>query len=356
MEGFTELLARAEDSHEQREYIKEIQHLNDALQLATNEKDIASVYEKMGTCLYLLKNKEEAKKYYLLALAKAANIHDNDCEELTCLINYYLGTLYFAEESYEQALKHSTRAIECNDFFESSTYCVILNSIGVCLLKLGDLDKAIEYFQMALKVDNVTDQDKANIAASIGQCYDKQRNLKLSYDYFRMAFTFDPNYDGGWYLTYRFADIAYQFHDYSLSIAYFIRALREIPYNQIHYIQMSYKYLGYNKLSLKDYGSSITHFKNCLKVEPMTSNIKAELYAGIAQAYFGLNKIGKVIKFASKALTEEFDEVIEERMYFLLAFCYGMWGIHKDRKKELHFTEKLKSRFPQSHFLMDLEP
>ena len=72
-------------------------------------------------------------------------------------------------------------------------------------------------------------------------------------------------------------------------------------------------------------------------------------------SYFGLDKIGKAIKFGLKALNEKFDEVVEERMFYLLAFCYGMWGIHRNSKKEQYYTELLKKKYPNSAYLRELQ-
>jgi hypothetical protein len=56
-----------------------------------------------------------------------------------------------------------------------------------------------------------------------------------------------------------------------------------------------------------------------------------------------------------KTLKEEYDEAVEERIYFLLAFCYGTRGVHFNTEKELYYTEKLQKEFPDSAYLRELK-
>ncbi len=107
-------------------------------------------------------------------------------------------------------------------------------------------------------------------------------------------------------------------------------------------------------MARNDHRQALREFKEALRIET-DSKWKSHIYGGIALAYFGLDKTGRTIKFALKTLREEYDEDLEEKMYFLLAFCYGMRGIHKDKEKEEYYTERLRSSFPGSAYLRELE-
>ena len=138
-------------------------------------------------------------------------------------------------------------------------------------------------------------------------------------------------------------------------IKYINKAIAKTPRDQKKYLQSSYQLLGYDYLEKKDFKKALEILNKTLKIEADSSETLADIYCGIAQAYFGLNKIRRAIKFGLKALDEDFDEDIEEKIYFLLAFCYGMWGVVKNRKKEEYFTAKLRTRFPHSPYLRELE-
>lgn len=217
----------------------------------------------------------------------------------------------------------------------------------------GDYNAGISLFQKALSV-SVQDQDKATIFEFLGHCYDKKGDDNRAFEFFRKTFSINPDYFNGWYLLYRYAQLAYRFREFRISIEYLRRVLDEIPPDKENYVQYTHRLLGNNYLACNEYRQALNEFKEALRIET-NSKWKSYIYGGIAQAYFGLDKTGKAIKSAHKALTEEFDEGLEEKMYFLLAFCYGMRGMHKNKDKEEYYTERLRASFPRSAYLRELE-
>lgn len=216
-----------------------------------------------------------------------------------------------------------------------------------------DYDVAIKLYKKALDLQ-VQDHDKAMLFDFIGQCYDKQGREHLAFEGFGKAFAVYPEYENGWYLFYRYAELAYQFRQFNISIEYLEKIIGQIPPDSENYIQFTYRLLGNNFLALEQHNKALSEYKEALKIDT-TSLWKSYIYGGIASAYFGLNKISKAIKYSLKALGEEYNEVVEERMYFLLAFCYGMRGIHCNTKKEQYYTGKLQAKFPDSAYLRELE-
>ncbi len=219
--------------------------------------------------------------------------------------------------------------------------------------KFKDYDKAINLYEAALKL-SILDDDKAMLFEFIGQCYDKQGREHLAFKNIGKAFASDPEYENGWYLFYRYAELAYRFRQFKISIEYLEKIVGQIPPDSQNYIQHTRRMLGNNFLALEQHNKALSEFKEALKVHT-NSHWKSHIYDGIAHSYFGLDKIGKSIKFALKALIEKYDKVVEERMYFLLAFCYGMRGIHCNTKKEQNYTEKLQKKFPNSAYLRELK-
>ena len=216
-----------------------------------------------------------------------------------------------------------------------------------------DYDKAIELYEEALGL-SVPNDDKAMLFEFIGQCHEKQGREHLAFENFSKAFASNPEYENGWYLFYRYAQLAYKFRKFDLSIEYLDKVVYKIPSDYQNYIQYSRRLLGNNFLEIEQYKRALSEFEEALKINT-NSYWKSHICLGIAHAYFGLNEIGKAIKFALKALKEEYDEVVEERIYFLLAFCYGIGGIHCNTKKEQYYTEKLHKEFPNSAYLRELK-
>lgn len=216
-----------------------------------------------------------------------------------------------------------------------------------------DYDTAINLYEEALRLPIPSD-DKAMLFEFIGQCYDKQGREHLAFENFGKAFKVDPEHENGWYLFYRYAELAYRFRRFNISTEYLEKIVGQIPPDYENYIQYTRRLLGINYLQKKEHEKATLEFQKALKIET-NSKWKAHIYDGLAHSYFGLDKIGKTIKFGSKALDEEFDEVVEERMCYLLAFCYGMWGIHRNSKKELYYTELLQKKYPNSAYLRELQ-
>lgn len=216
-----------------------------------------------------------------------------------------------------------------------------------------DYDKAIKLYEGAIRLP-VPNDDKAMLFEFIGQCYEKQGREHLAFENFSKAFASNPEYENGWYLFYRYAQLAYKFRKFDLSIEYLDKVVYKIPPDYQNYIQYSRRLLGNNFLEIEQYKRALSEFKEALKIDT-NSHWKSHIYLGIAHAYFGLNKIDKSIKFALKTLKEEYDEAVEERIYFLLAFCYGTRGIHFNTEKELYYTEKLQKEFPDSAYLRELK-
>jgi len=272
-------------------------------------------------------------------------------------INYRLGQIFIDEKDYKKALSCNLKAYEYIGYMCSEDAFMVITALGVCYENLENFTEAIKFYLKALDIANrdLSNDDRCMILQFIGDCYENRGEERKAFDYYSEVFSIDPNYDGGWYLVYRYAQLAYRFRNFDMSITYFRKAIDQIPSDQNNYLQAAYQCLGYDYVVKKEYKQALVELNKALIVKVDSSNRLASIYLGMAQAYFGLNKIGKAIKFALKALDGQFDEEIEEKAYFLLAFSYGMYGINKNRKKEEFYTEKLNSTFPNSAYIRDLE-
>jgi tetratricopeptide (TPR) repeat protein len=348
------LLDLADDAHAHEDYLKEIVLLKDALNNAQNKINSATIHTKLGSAQYLLSKYQESKTNLFAALDIVGNLKGNETKGLLASINHMLGSVFYATEDYKSALKYYLDAHNCQEFMAPEEVFIMLTGIGDCYEKIENFNDAIKHYHQAVKIPEMQENDKAMIFEFIGRCYDKQEREHLAFENFGKAFEADPEYENGWYLFFRYAQLAYRFRQFNVSIEYLEKTVGQIPPDHENYIQHTRKLLGNNFLALEQHNKALSEFKEALKIDT-NSHWKSHIYNGIAQSYFGLYKIGKTIKFALKALKEEYDKGVEERIYFLLAFCYGMGGIHCNTKKEKYYTEKLQEKFPNSAYLRELK-
>ena len=101
----------------------------------------------------------------------------------------------------------------------------MLITTGICCEKLGKLNEAIAFYLKALESPAISGEDATLTTAFIGQCYDKMGQHAAAFNYLNKVFTMNNRYDGGWYMLYRYATLAYQYGNYDISIMFFDKAL-----------------------------------------------------------------------------------------------------------------------------------
>ncbi|UCD28651.1 MAG: tetratricopeptide repeat protein, partial [Planctomycetota bacterium] len=217
MDELDRLLTLAQDAHEKEDFNKKIGYLRDALKLATNKGEIASIHEEIGLSFYSLSDFGEAKKNYFKALENLYALPDSEAYELKWSVNYNLGAAFFDDGDYHNALKYYLEAFKYIESLDAEDAFMVILASGVSYEKLNNLDKAIEFYHKALKVEGLATEDKTMVYQFLGQSYDKNGNEKSAFDCFHKVFSINPNYDGGWYLTYRYAQLAYRFRSYELA-------------------------------------------------------------------------------------------------------------------------------------------
>jgi len=311
------LLEQAKETHEKKQYLSEIDLLDRVLSLSTSEIERATILEKIGNSYYLLDRNEEAKKYYLLALQAVSNLSNNEKLNLVCSINNRLGAVFFDEGDYHEALSHKLIAMRCIDRLCNEDAYLLLTAIGVNYEKTEQYKEAILFYQKALKIKNIEENDIAMVNSYIGQCYDKIADKEKAFKYYKRTFDIDPEYENGWYLMYRFAELAYEFGKHEISQKYFLKTLLKIPSSEKYYLKECKKYLGYNYLAIGSYKNAISEFDGILTLKP-DSVWRGIAYTGIAQANLSMGKDKAALHAALKALGEELSDDSKERIYFML--------------------------------------
>jgi len=351
MEALDKLIALAKSMHNQGEYYREIEYLKEAITISPQELDSVLIYEQIGTAYYLLDDKENAKTNYFAALNSASNLEERSSKELICSVKNYLGSVFFDQERYGEALTCKLDAIGCPELFEHQDLIQAIITAGICSEQLGKLDDAIGFYIKALEVPGISDDDAATVTAFAGRCYDKSGDHLAAFKYFNKAFTINGRYDGGWYMLYRYAVLAYQFGKYETAITVFHKALSDIPKDEITFRASSYEYIGYAYIACKQYMDALNELYKALHLISPSSSRLAYIYCGIAQGYFGLNETKKTIQCASRALNEQTDDLTKERLYFLLAYSYYL---RKDETNAELYYKQLRLFNPESPYLREL--
>lgn len=265
---------------------------------------------------------------------------------------YRVGAEYFDKGDYEEALKCHTAAYHSIQDHDPNIKFTLLVAIGVDYEKIGSLDKALEYYNFASQIEGIKTADKAMLHQFIGQCYDKKKNESEAHSHFSKMFSLDENYDGGWYLLYRFAQLSFEFRNFVDAQRYFELAKTQIPKSETEYVHSTLKYIGYIYLERGEYKKAKKVLLGALKLDDVLVSRKAELLCGIAQAYFGLNKFNKAINYSLVALEDTDDDQIAERALYLLAYSYS---IKHNKEREGYYKNKLKELKPSSPYLRELE-
>lgn len=353
LDELNKLLTFAQDAHEKGDDTGELEFLREALKLTRNRKQCTSIHEKIGTSYYLQGKYEEAKENLLLALDGYSDLPETEALEYTWIIYDYLGAISHDQGDYERALYYKLKAFEYIEHIKPRDAFLLLTSIGVNHEEVERYDNAIEFYLKALEISHIPDEDRSMALRFLGQCYDKKGDDRKAFKYYHKLLSRNPSYDdGGWYLSYRFAQLSYRFGNYGDSRNYFQKIIPLIPPNQHDYLQSSYQLLGYNYLAKNEFKLALNELKKALSVKANSSDRKAYIYCGIAQAYFGLNRIRKAIKFGLKALDEEFDKTIAERIYYVLAYSYSL---QRNRQEAKYYSDKLREIKPDSGYLRELE-
>jgi len=264
---------------------------------------------------------------------------------------YTKGLEYFDQNDFKSALQKHLMALEYNEYVNPKKVFNLLMAIGVEYEKMSEYSHAITYYKELLNFDGIETDDRTMLLQFIGQCFDKKGEEKEAYDNFDKLFAIDQGYDGGWYLLYRYAKLAYKYRNFGTSQKYFNAVLKVIPAREKVYVQSSLRYLGYIFLEEASYKEAVDSFKKALKIKSESGDIESEILSGLAQAHFGQNDFKKAIKYSKKSLEKPHDDTISERSFFLLAFSYS---VQKNKRKEQYYTDELQRLKPSSPYLKEL--
>lgn len=124
--------------------IKEAEKCLDAAVKESNDYD---TFSDLAECKLELKKNDEAM-YYLLKALEIEESEENCDKERIFYTLYRIAGIYFSKRKYIEAKLYFER---CTEIYKENDNAI--NWLGVCYDRLGDKEKALEYFQKAHKLN-----------------------------------------------------------------------------------------------------------------------------------------------------------------------------------------------------------
>jgi ribosomal protein S12 methylthiotransferase accessory factor len=131
------------------EPLKAIQYLEEALKLEPKNQDIPSIYSYMGVCLKELEQYTEA-----IEVLEKGEEYDSERTD----IHNLMGFCYFKLKEHEKAIKCFRKVLHINP-----ASAIDYANIASNYRDIGNREKAIRYYQLALELDATIDFAKENL-------------------------------------------------------------------------------------------------------------------------------------------------------------------------------------------------
>ncbi len=344
------ILMRAEKSHRKGKFKKEIRLLEHARKLCDRESDKADIDIRIGTALSQLGRGPEAKEYYFRALDQVQSLPADEKDELYWSINDYLGTVFYEEGDYQEALRYKMEAVKDVDELHEKSAWMLLTYLGKIHEHLEDYEKALEWYLRALEIEEIDDDELAMTMGFCGQCHDGLGDEARAYESYHKAFSLDPGHTENWHMMYRYAVLSYERGEHDTAIRFFKKAMSLIPSEKQAFLEACCQYLGYSYFVKKEYGRAERIVKKGLEIRADPRR-RANLFLTIVQVLFARGRAKKAIEYALKILQEPLDQEYMERVYSLLAMCYFSL---RDEEQGEQYRRKLIELNPRSPYLNDL--
>lgn len=253
---FEELTTSANKAGIERNFNKSIELFNQALEL---DKGNYFIYNKIAQAYYLSNNIDSSIYYCDLAL----KINPNDTIAL-----YQRGHCYMDKSDYKKALTEFTMVFEKTNFRSSDASF----NIGECNFNLGNIEKAIEFYEKTL---NIEPNDKYSFY-KLGYSYASlpKPNKNKALKYYTLAIVQDNNY----YDPYFNRGLLYgtQFNDLKKAHKDLERSIEIRPKNKLSYL--------YNGMLYREEGKPGNE-ESLFKGKEMFNKL-IEIYPDYADAYF----------------------------------------------------------------------
>ncbi|MDD5758261.1 MAG: YcaO-like family protein [Desulfobulbaceae bacterium] len=125
--------------HSLERYDEAMVHLQRALDQSPQEEDIPYIYSYMGSCL-----KDQGRYQEAIVVLEQGVSYDAERPDL----HNMLGVCHYKIDQFQTAIDHFLRAVEL-----SPASAIDYANLGVNYRKLSDIDQAVKYFELALRLD-----------------------------------------------------------------------------------------------------------------------------------------------------------------------------------------------------------
>jgi len=168
------------------------------------------------------------------------------------------GKSLFEEKKYDEALELFLQFIEKNP----EAY-IVYYSIGNCYKEKGELDKALENYDIVWQNIKDTEENielKVKLFAAMGETYIKKNDFEKAKEYFEKTLDLRPDDEN---LAYTVGEIYFNNMKAKKAIEYYTLATEIKPDWSLPYLK-----LGYTYLNIADYENSIKNFNKFLELDP----------------------------------------------------------------------------------------
>ena len=229
--------------------------------------------------------------------------------------------IYLRIGDYNRALEYYNNALKIREKVlgtEHPSTATSYNNIGLCYDNLGDYDKALEYYNKALKIsEKVLGTEHPFTATSynnIGACYDNLGDYDKALEYYNKALKIRKKVLGTEHpstaLSYNNIGACYNsLGDYDKALVYHNKALeiREKVLGAEHpFTATSYNNIGGCYNSLGDYDKALVYLNKALKISEKVLGTEhpsiAFSYNNIGGSYYRLGDYDKALEYLNKAL------------------------------------------------------
>ena len=325
----------------------------------------------LDTTINIEKRKEEAKKVYSDADRRAQKINYSTKEyiDLLCKYGIFLCKYAYYEESIEVNLRFIQLSEETNG--QNETTADAYNNIGVVYDYLGDYDKALEYYNKALKISKAVlgenHRDTAMSYGNIGVVYDNLGDYDKALEFKNKALEIQKDVLGENHpdtaMSYgNIGNVYSDLGDYDKALEYYFKALeirKDVLGEKHPDTAISYNNIGVVYKNLGDYDKALEFHNKALEIRKEVlgemHTDTADSYDNIGVVYRNLGDKDKALEYHNKAL-EIRKDVLGEKHPDTASSYLNIGAVYTnldDYDKALEYFNKaleiFKERLEESH-------
>ncbi len=261
----------------QAKYIEALQNYEHSLKIFEEikfDEGVANLLGNIGVIYYYQGDNVKALDYYLKSL-KIAERTGNKVRIMMMLNN--VGAIYgLKKATYDKALEYYSQALPlCEDLNDKNSLGGISVNVGDIYFQEGNNEKALLYFNQALKAYGSNSEGSPNAFNAIGKLYLKQGKHELALNNHLEALSIAKKLDDKLKIAESLigtANVYVKKNDYKSAIGYYQRAEQAaLEINATNILFELYKNMADTYSKTKDFG-------NAFKYQALYSDVKDTVY------------------------------------------------------------------------------